>query len=97
MRTTVTVEPDVERLLRQAMRLTGQSFKSTLNQAIRRGLIDMVPVADEEPFVVTPQSMGLRAGIDATHLQKLADDLEVDAFVELTRQLMASQSHSKLP
>lgn len=38
MRTTVTLDPDVERLLRNAMRERGTSFKQALNEAIRSGL-----------------------------------------------------------
>jgi hypothetical protein len=38
MRTTVTLDPDVERLLRNAMRERGISFKEALNEAARSGL-----------------------------------------------------------
>ena len=38
MRTTVTLDPDVERLIRTAMRERGTSFKQALNQAVRDGL-----------------------------------------------------------
>jgi hypothetical protein len=38
MRTTVTLDPDVERLIRDAMRERGISFKEALNEAARIGL-----------------------------------------------------------
>jgi hypothetical protein len=38
MRTTVTLDPDAERMLRTAMRERGLSFKQALNQAVRAGL-----------------------------------------------------------
>jgi len=38
VRTTVTLDPDVERLLRTAMRERGVSFKEALNEAARSGL-----------------------------------------------------------
>jgi hypothetical protein len=38
MRTTVTLDPDVEALLRQAMAEKGLTFKQALNDAIRRGI-----------------------------------------------------------
>jgi len=88
MRTTVTVDHDVEQLLREAMRQTGQSFKVILNQAVRKGLAGTVASTSEPPFVVSPMSLGLRAGIDPTQLQKLGDELEVDAFLKLTRELV---------
>jgi hypothetical protein len=39
MRTTVTLDPDVEQLLRQTMKERGVSFKEALNQAIRVGTL----------------------------------------------------------
>ena len=95
MRTTVTVDQDVEQLLRQAMQETGQSFKVTLNQAVRKGLADVVPASDEAPFVVEPKPLGVRAGVDPTRLQELGDELEVDAFLDLTRRLVQQQSGSE--
>ena len=38
MRTTVTLDPDTERLVRNLMRERGVSFKHALNDAIRAGL-----------------------------------------------------------
>jgi hypothetical protein len=38
MRTTVTLDPDVERLIKDAMRERGISFKEALNEAARTGL-----------------------------------------------------------
>lgn len=38
MRTTVTLDADVERMLRTAVRERGTSFKEALNQAVRFGL-----------------------------------------------------------
>jgi len=39
MRTTVTLDPDVERVLQAAMRERGVPFKQALNDAIRAGLM----------------------------------------------------------
>ena len=38
MRTTVTLDPDSERLIRDAMRQGDRSFKEVLNEAVRTGL-----------------------------------------------------------
>jgi hypothetical protein len=96
MRTTVTLDADTEQLLRQAMQQTGQGFKSMLNQAIRKGLADVVPVPDEPPFVVEAQDMGWRPGIDPTKLQELADDLELEAFLNLNKRLEEERKVSGL-
>jgi hypothetical protein len=39
MRTTVTLDPDVERLIRDSMRERGIAFKEALNEAARAGLL----------------------------------------------------------
>ena len=38
MRTTITLEPDVQALIRAAMKERGISFKEALNSAVRAGL-----------------------------------------------------------
>jgi hypothetical protein len=60
MITTVTLDPDVEQLLRVAMKESGISFKEALNQAIRRGLSE-----DRNPrrFAQQTFSMGAEANI----------------------------------
>jgi hypothetical protein len=40
VRTTVTLDPDVERLIRNSMKERGISFKEALNQAARAGLLE---------------------------------------------------------
>ena len=83
MRTTVTIDPDVHQLLQDAMQRSRQSFKEILNQALRRGLADMVPPVDEPPFQVDARPLGLRAGIDPSRLNQLNDKLEVEAFLSM--------------
>ena len=90
MRTTITLYPETERLLREAMRQRGQSFKEVLNAAVVRGLADLRSDAGEAPFVPAVYPMGLRAGYDPMHLGALVDDLEVDAFLDLSRSLTSS-------
>jgi hypothetical protein len=57
MRTTVTLEPDVERLLEEAMRTRGISFKQALNEAVRVGLTRRQP-AKKRRFVQKTYSLG---------------------------------------
>jgi hypothetical protein len=85
-RTTVTLDPDVEQLLRDAMQRRRQSFKEALNQAIRNGLVEGKG-SREGRFKTRARPMGLRTGIDPVRLNQLADELEVDAFLTLTRTL----------
>jgi len=79
MRTTVTIDKDVEQMLRSAMHRSRRSFKATLNEALRIGLAGKPVRARGARFVVKARPMGLRTGIDPASLNKLADDLEADA------------------
>lgn len=87
MRTTVTLEPEAERLLREAMRQRGQSFKEALNRAIILGLADLHGDAEEAPFVPQTFPMHLLAGHDPARLDSLDGDVEVSAFLDLSRRL----------
>ena len=81
VRTTVTLDDDVERLLREAMHRSRTGFKETLNAAIRAGLSRRTVGTKRPPFVVQARPMGLRPGLDPVHLNKLADEFEVEAFL----------------
>jgi len=59
MRTTVTLDPDVEALLRKSMRSRSLSFKAALNQAIRDGLIRPSPKSPR-PYRLKTHRMGFR-------------------------------------
>ena len=88
MRTRVTLDPEAERLLRNAVERSGQTFKEVLNQAIVKGLANDEITADEEPFEVRSRPMGLRAGYDSGRLNSLADEFEADSFLALTEDLL---------
>lgn len=79
MRTTVTLDKDVERLLREAMHRSRTGFKQTLNAAIRAGLGQKPVPAARRPVVLKTRPLGLRTGLDPAGLNKLADDLEIEA------------------
>lgn len=80
MRTTVTLDRDIERMLRETALRTRKPFKKVLNDTLRHALEARAATGD--PFVVEARPMGLRAGLDPTGFNKLADDLEAEAFVE---------------
>lgn len=62
MRTTVTLDPDVEAKLRAAMRERGISFKVAINEAIRAGLSE--PRVAPKPFKMKTAPLGARFNID---------------------------------
>ena len=82
MRTTVTLDEDVARLLRDTMHRSRTSFKEALNAAIRAGLSRGRTPIKKVPFVIEARRLGLRPGLDPAGLNKLADDLEVDEFLQ---------------
>lgn len=79
MRTTVTFDDDVARLIREAQHRDNKPFKQLVNEALRRGLSD-VP-ATPDPYELHTHHSGVRPGIDITALNRLADELEDDALV----------------
>jgi hypothetical protein len=84
MRTTVTLDPDVEQRLRHASHGSKENFNAALNDGLRRGLAPAVAVT---PFVVNARPMGLRTGRDPARLHDLADDLAAETFAVTTRKL----------
>lgn len=84
MRTTVTLDPDVQALLKRAMREQDRSFKETLNDAVRAGLRKPAASAKAARFVQRSFKMG-RALVDLTKANALAGELE-DAELALRTQ-----------
>ena len=74
MRTTVTLDPDLDAKLRALARERNTSFKETLNAALRRGLAK--EESQTRPFRLTTRPMGLRPGIDLDKALRLAAELE---------------------
>jgi hypothetical protein len=83
MRTTVTLDPDVEAMVRQAMRERGLSFKQAVNDAIRAGL---APESDRELEATPTFRMGYNPVIPWDKALRLAAELEDE---EIIRKLAA--------
>lgn len=83
MRTTVTLEADVEALIRRVMKRRGLSFKAALNQAIRDGLANPQP-RESRPYVLKTFRMGYRPEAALDRALSLAAALEDE---ELIRKL----------
>lgn len=82
MRTTLTLDPDVVQLLKDAEARQRTSFKEVVNDAIRRGLAPQASVRDAGPYQVRPHETALRPGIDPAGFNRLADELEDEAVVD---------------
>ena len=88
MRTTVTLENDVERLIREKMHGSHQSFKKTLNDAVRQALLSERKPVKKKPFVVKARPMGVLPGIDPAALSDLDTDMEVQEHNKVTQRLL---------
>jgi hypothetical protein len=73
MRTTVTLDPDVARLLEEAQHRSKRPFKQVLNDAVRAGL--KRPPARVPPFKQQVFSLG-KPRVDLTKAGALAAELE---------------------
>ncbi len=73
MRTTITLDPDVEALLKRSMRERGLTFKDAVNQAVRAGLITRPEKAPR--FKQRAMHLG-RPLVDLTKAMALADELD---------------------
>lgn len=83
MRTTVTLDPDVETLVKRLMRERGLSFKEAVNHAIRSGLAGS---SARNAFSTPTFRMGFDPSIPWDRALSLAGELEDD---ELIRRLAA--------
>jgi hypothetical protein len=81
MRTTLTLDPDVARLLEEEVHRQRKPFKHVVNEAIRKGLSPAGSAARPGRFRVRPHKTTLRPGIDAGALNQLVDELEDEAVV----------------
>jgi hypothetical protein len=77
MRTTVTLDPDAEALVRRAMRERSLSFKDAVNLAIRRGL-GSEPTTT--PYRTPVRNLGVPK-VDLTKALRVAGDLEDEQLI----------------
>ena len=84
MRTTLTIDSDVEQLLQREMRRTNRSMKAVVNDALRVGLGIRSKPPRAPLFEVEPHAFGFGPGIDTDRLNQLVDEMEAD---EVARKL----------
>jgi hypothetical protein len=79
MRTTVTLDPDVEAKLKATMRERGVSFKAALNDAVRSGLDR--GAREPKRYRMPTAPMGLQPGINLDKALRLAGELEDEEII----------------
>lgn len=91
MRTTVTLDADVERLLRSAVQRSQRSFKEVLNNAVRCGLgADSQAAASD--FKIEARPLRIRPGLDPVRLHHIDDEIEVAEFLRKTQALLRPEA-----
>lgn len=80
MRTTVTLDPDTEQIIRRRMRERGETFKEALNGAIRSG----AATSATAPFRTETASMG-ESRVNLDRALQIVADLEDDELVRRMR------------
>lgn len=81
MRTTVTLDPDTELLVRRTIRERGMTFKAALNHAIRQGL---GPRGSSAGFRTPAASLGLPT-VNLDRALQVLGELEDDDLVRKQR------------
>ena len=76
MRTTLTLEDDVAKLVAQEVKRSGEPFKATVNRLLRAGLIASRQQLKPKPFKVKPIAMGLRPGLSYDSISTLLEEAE---------------------
>lgn len=75
MRTTITLDDDVAARLEQIRKERGQSFKATVNELLRVGIVHANPAAETPKEYETPVHHGTRLLVD--NVDNVADVIAV--------------------
>ena len=76
IRTTITLDEDVRAKLEAEMRKSGKSFKETVNETLRVGLLSRQKAIPSKPFKVRPKAMGLKPGYSYDKVWELIEQVE---------------------
>jgi hypothetical protein len=77
MRTTLTLDEQIAKALKNAAHRTGKPFKQVVNETLRAGLIAGHAAGEARPYRVKPASLGgVMGGVDLHKALRLADALE---------------------
>ena len=76
MRTTLSIDDDVAKLVEQEVQRSGDSFKGTINRLLRLGLIAAHRPEKRKAVVVTPRNVTLPAGLNFDKTEEIIEFLE---------------------
>lgn len=76
VRTTVTLDHDVQRRATEFSKARGLSFREGLNELVRAGLIAQSQPVGEKPFCIKPRNFGLKPGLNYDNIEELLEVAE---------------------
>ena len=91
MRTTVTLDPDVARMIEEEMHRVRKPFKQVVNEGLRRGLEPRASKRSTKAYRVRPHVARLVPGVDRGRLNALADELEDRSVLEKAARAVRSR------
>jgi len=78
MRTTLTVDDEVDGALREIAVRQHRSYKEVVNEALKRGALLLAENPPQGAYQVMPLVSGFQPGVDQGKLNQLSDELEMD-------------------
>jgi hypothetical protein len=75
-RTTLTLDDDIRAKLEAEMRKSGKSFKETVNETLRCGLLSQRRARAAKPYKVQARDMGLKPGYNLDKTWELIEEIE---------------------
>jgi hypothetical protein len=75
VRTTLSIDDDLARVLKNEMRKSGLSLKAAVNHFLRLGM-QASKQTQRKPFTVRPRKLGLPAGISYDNVEELIEGIE---------------------
>ena len=75
-RTTITLDEDVRAKLEAEMRKSGKSFKETVNETLRVGLLSRQKTNGNKPYEVQARDLGLKPGYNLDKPWDLLEEIE---------------------
>jgi len=70
------LEEDVRAKLEAEMRKSGKSFKETVNDTLRLGLVSRQKIKASKPFKIKAKDMGLKPGYNLDKTWELIEEIE---------------------
>lgn len=83
MRTTLTLDSDVARLIDEAVHRERRPMKQVVNDALRRAL---TPETQRDRVTLSPHDSAIRTGFDVAKLNQFADELDDEAILDVAQR-----------